>query len=376
MNTSCKTKISLLVYLSIALIFSGCFPAPTARSAATSGSLTTEAGIVVDFGYQSSDSSIFPVASLTKAINVRVYRDVEESITGYKTFDFDYTNKANPLLEKELFQQLGKALQAKGLIRVKENPQILISMDFFIGKKEQYTPPNTVTSTKLQSVWNTGMIGWNVGGFSSQVPVTSSVTQPGYTTVSYYTNIRLNFMNYAKLTGEVKPQIPPLIWIGEAENNGDDPDIRTIAQPIFNELAGEFPSPSGKASTHFVRCLRYGSFGLGFEKSNWKLIRYVEPYSPAAKQGIKPGDLLVRINGKTASNWPSVDGFWMPKTESRYRDGDPYFKYVLSNRGDTTVDVVIRSAETGKTVTLTMKPQSVERYLEVTNTGIPIQNAK
>jgi hypothetical protein len=47
-------------------------------------------------------------------------RDVDESLADLKTFNFDYTNKTNPLLEKELFHQLGQVLQAHGLIRVKD----------------------------------------------------------------------------------------------------------------------------------------------------------------------------------------------------------------------------------------------------------------
>jgi len=150
------------------------------------------------------DAQGFPLTFPTKEINVRTYRDPEESLATYKTYDFDYTSKTNPLLEKELFQQLEKVLQAHGLTRVREDPQIVISMDFFVGKKEQYTPPTTVTSTEIKNVWNTGMLGWNVGGYSSSVPVTSSSTTPGYTTTSYYSNIRLNFLNHAKLVKGAK----------------------------------------------------------------------------------------------------------------------------------------------------------------------------
>ena len=46
----------------------------------------------------------FPAVSPTEVVNVRIYHDNEESLATYKTFDFDYTNKTNPLLEKELFQ--------------------------------------------------------------------------------------------------------------------------------------------------------------------------------------------------------------------------------------------------------------------------------
>jgi len=137
-------------------------------------------------------------------------------------------------------------LQAHGLTRVKENPQVVISMNFFIGKKEQYTPPATVTSTEIKYVWNTGMIGWNVGGYTSAVPVTSSTTTSGYTTTTYYSNIRLNFLNHAKLVGGKKLETPPLIWLGEADHSGSDSDIRGAALIMFGELMKEFPGQSVK----------------------------------------------------------------------------------------------------------------------------------
>jgi hypothetical protein len=330
----------------------------------------TEAEMVLQVGYETSDpnTSLVPVAFFAQEVNVRVYRDVDESLAGLKTFNFDYTNKSNPLLEKELFHQLGKVMQAHGLIRVKENPQILITMDFFIGKYERYTPPTTVTSTQLQTVWNTGMIGWNVGGFSSQVPITSSTTQAGYTTTSYYTNIRLNFLNYVKLAGGTKPDVPPLLWIGEADHQGPDPDIRGIASPIFGELMGEFPSPSAKTAKRRVRYLRFGSLGLGVDRDDWRIIRSVAPSSPADVQKVKPGDVLTKINGQGAHSWPSFK-FWGNSIQV-FRDADPYFKYILSNNGDRVVEVVIQSPETGKRA-IRMTPQRVERYLEEGATGFP-----
>ncbi len=331
-------------------------------------SYTFEANIVSTLGNQAAGSNaqdFFPVAFPTEEVNIRVYRDAEESLADYKTFDFDYTSKTNPLLEKELFLQLEKVLQAHRLTRATKDPQAIISMDFFIGKKEQYTPPTTVTSTETKYVWTTGMIGWNVGGFTSAVPVISSQTTPGYTTVSYYSNIRLNFLNHAKLVKGEKLEIPPLIWVGEADQEGLNPDIRGIAPVIFDELMGQFSDRSANSSKCYARRVRYGGLGLGFNPSDWRLIRYVEPFSPAAEQGIKPGDVLMKINGKIASNWPIVS-YGRSGNSSLYRSKDPYFQHVLSNQGDSDVELVIRS-KTGKffrkSVTLKMKPRNEDRYL-------------
>jgi hypothetical protein len=254
----------ILLFFSLALSFSGCVSPDLSlsnRGTNPAAPLVTEATMVVrggGYGVHSDESTAYPSYSWgpEEKISLRVYKDPDESLAVYKSFDFDYTSKTNPLLEKELFKQLERALQAHGLTRVKENPQVVISMDFFIGKRERYTPPTTVTNTEIKSVWNTGMIGWNIIGMSEAVPVTNSTTTPGYTTVSYYSNIHLNFLNRSKLVGAAKPETPPLIWIGEADHEGPDSDIRRIASMMFAELAKKFSDQSANVASCYVHRFR------------------------------------------------------------------------------------------------------------------------
>jgi hypothetical protein len=337
-----------------------------------SSSFNSEADIAGKMANQAAGSNFqdfFPAAFSVEEMNVRVYRDTEESLARRMTFDFDYTNKTNPLLEKELFRQLEKVLQTHKLMRSTNNPQIIISMDFFIGKKEQYTPPNTITSTEMKSVWNYGMIGWSSGGFNpvgfaSQVPVISSHTTAGYTTTSYYSNIRINFLNHDKLVKDAKLETPPLIWVGEAESEGGNPDIRGISQAMFGALIGQFSDQSASSSKYYARRVNYGGMGLGFNLLDWRAIRYVEPSSPAAEHGIKPGDVLSRINGKRANNWSALSR-GNRNNIALYRSRDPYFLYVLSSHGDQEVELVIKS-KVGrlfrKNVTLMIKPHVEDRY--------------
>jgi len=334
----------------------------------TNSLYTSETDIVGMLGNQATsydNQNFFPVSFPVEQVSVRVYRDAEENLNDYKTFDFDYTSKTNPLLEKELFMQLERVLQSRGMTRAKENPQAIISMDFFIGKKEQYTPPTTVTNTELKYVWNAGMVGWNMGGFTSAVPVTKSYTTSGYTTVSYYSNVRLNFLNHAKLVIGEKLEIPPLIWLGEAESEGFNPDIRGISSVMFNELMEHFSNQSADSSKCNSRHFRYGGLGLGFNSLNWQVISYVEPFSIATEQGIKPGDVLMKINGKRVGNWP-VESYGHSRNSWPYTSKDPYFQDILSNPGRSDVELVIQSAGTGllkKIVTLKLRPRNMDRYV-------------
>jgi hypothetical protein len=331
-------------------------------------SYTSEADMVSMLGIRVSGSNtqdFLPVSYFPEEVNLKTYRDADASLASYKTFDFDYINKTNPLLEKELFGRLEKVLNGYGMTRAKENPQAIISMDFFIGKKEQYTPPTTVTNTELKYVWNAGMIGWTPAGFSSAVPVVTSTTTEGYTTTTYYTNIRLNFLDHAKLVSGEKLETPPLIWIGEADSEGFNSDIRGIAPFMFGELIKRFSDPSINSPKCQARRFRYGGIGLGFDPSDWRIIRYIEPFSVAAEQGIKPKDVLIKINGKDVGNWPAVN--YGASSTGHYSSKDPYFQNILSNRGDSEVELQVRVAETGKTKVFRIRPKSEDCYVGVSN---------
>ncbi|MFH2145524.1 MAG: hypothetical protein ABII75_05800 [Candidatus Omnitrophota bacterium] len=71
---------------------------------------TTEAEIVKQMGWEvrgGFGNQTFPsVSSPTEEVNARTYKDADESLATYKTFDFDYTNEINALLEKELFRRI------------------------------------------------------------------------------------------------------------------------------------------------------------------------------------------------------------------------------------------------------------------------------
>lgn len=356
----------------LALILAGCATAPYGASSAAH-KYKTEANIMMTLGNYATGPDVqdFPIVFPTEGINVKVYRDVEIPLADYKTFNFDYTSKTNPLLEKELFHQLQKVLEACGMTRDEEDPQIVISMDFFSGKREQYTPPTTVTSTEIKNVWNTALWGW--GGYSQAVPVTSSTTVPGYTTTTYYSNIRLNFLDHTKLVEKgAKLTTPPMIWMGEADTEGLQSDIRGIATVMFNELIKEFPEPTAMGPKRYVRLFRYGGLGLAFDPNDWRIVRYVEPSSAAAENGIRPGDMLLSINGDRVDTFVAGSLWYIPNSNN-YREKDAYYLKVLSNKGDKDVTVVIKKASTGEKVPLRMRPIAGDRYIYVDSSGIPLQ---
>lgn len=238
-------------------------------------------------------------------MNIKAYKDPDKDLSSYKTFTFDYTCKENPLLEKELFKTVETILtegiygsKGRGLKHSKENPDLLITMNFYTGKKEEYTPPETIVTTRIKQVWTSGHIGFTMAGRYENVPITESHTKPGYTKVSYYRNIRLNFLDYSKLTSGKKLEIPPLVWIGEVDNEGSFSDIRAVAPVLLYELLGEFPAKTGIKTIRKDYLTTYGSIGVKLDEKDIWLIREVLPGSPAEKAGLKEGNIILKVDGK------------------------------------------------------------------------------
>lgn len=256
---------------------------------------------------------VFGLGGLKYVMNLKVYSDPEKDLFIYKTYAFDYTNKENPLLEKELFKMLEPIFTNKGLKKAKENPDILITMNFYTGKKEKYTPPQTITTTQIKQVWESGMIGWTSTGRYVAVPITQSETIPGSTEISYYRNIRLNFFDYPTLTSGKKLEIPPFVWVGEVDSEGSFSDIRAVAPVMLEELIENFPSKSGAGIEMKRSCTvyKYGTTGIkgkGYTKGGgtfvvrpicwFFIITGIEPGSQAETAGLHEGDRILKINGK------------------------------------------------------------------------------
>lgn len=100
----------------------------------------------------SAHKNNFGLHIMDKGFTTRVYTDADKDLSSFKTYTFDYTDAKNPLLGKELFKMLEGVLRKKGLSRDDNKPQLLITMNYYTGRKEKYTPPQTITTTGIEEV--------------------------------------------------------------------------------------------------------------------------------------------------------------------------------------------------------------------------------
>ncbi len=87
----------------------------------------------------------------------------------------------------------------------------------------------------------------------------------------------------------------------------------------------------------YVLYTEAGTLGFANLTGDGKLVKILKlaPGSPAEKAGLKPGDIIVNVNGQPMSNANDT-------------------QTVLFGKAGTNVDITVRSGETEKTMTLTL----------------------
>jgi len=346
-----------ILIILFSLMFGCAAPMPSIQSESMSQGYVSESDMVLnplspsihgdyfDIGKAEETREIlFPGSASSIPIRLRTYTDIDRDITKYKTFAFDYTSKDNRLLEKELFRTMENILVKRGLVRSDDNPDLMITMNFFVGKREQYIPPQTIVTTHTEFVWTTGMIGFTPTGQYTAVPVTSSSTIPGETKVTYYRNIRVNFLDMDDLKKAQQNDDPPLVKLAEVESEGDAYDIRTVAPEMLGELVWDFPEKSSHEAERIITRTTHSGIGIGVDINDWTIIRYVFPDSPAAQCGLLPGDQIVSINGQKAKHGPR--SLLVTGDHRAYQKSDPYYHFILSNKKGEQVQMMVKSSGT------------------------------
>jgi len=217
--------------------------------------------------------------------SMTVLDDEEADIYNYKTYDFDYTSAADPLLEKEIFKVLATQLNSMGLRRSQVDPGILIVMNSYSGQKEYYNPPQQIISTHISTAYD-----WYWGFVP--VPITESTTTQGYTDVTYLYSISLKFLDAHKIGSS---KIPPVIWSGSvSQASKSKTSMMDKCDDLFTLLLYQFPTVWIPNSEYYL-FLHYTYTGIIYNLKDMRTIADVIPGSPAAIAGIQKGDEIANI---------------------------------------------------------------------------------
>jgi hypothetical protein len=285
-----------------------------------------------------------PFLNPEKQNQISILSDDSKNTNSYKSFDFDYSSQADPLMEKTLLNKLEKFLLEKGLERNTENPQILIVISFYSGQKEQYVPPQQIISTKIYSYYN-----WYWGNIP--VPVTQSKTKAGYTETSYLNNVNLKFLDTKEITTS---KVPPVIWSASySEITKKKTFLNDIAEDIYKIILIQYPKVfNGNVENVQIHNFTYTGMLLSSrDKKGNSEVKDVVPGSPAVKAGIQKGD-LINLDKEGADDWHMFYGSSVRNADSRILKALPWNKKYYS--GQITFEV----KRNGKKMQFTVTPES------------------
>jgi len=258
-------------------------------------------------------------------------------------------------LEKELVRQLTGLLTERGYKVVEKDPDVLISMDFFIGRREQYTPPDTLQVALTGKSWPIGSVGWASGG--------RTASASGQGASSCFRVIRVYFLDHSALkSGRELPQTP-LVWAAEAESEGSSGDLRGVAPVMLMQLLGEFPKPSGWEMSRSVFCYEYSSIGVTFD-SGTLVIREVQAGSPAEQAGLKPGDTIVKVKNASLPARFTIDKYaGAEKKIEPMKKLDPWFTAVTWAKWKEPVRLTVKRPGVKDDLTVTVTSVLVTVYV-------------
>jgi len=284
----------------------------------------------------------------------------------YKTYDFEYSSQDEPLLEKKVFEELGKQLNELGLSRSLKDPDLLILMKFFSGNKEKYTPPQQIITTRIEKSYN-----WYWGYIP--VPITESKTIAGKTTVIYILTLNIKFLD----ANEIKTsEQPPVVWQGSmTQTSLSALNVIDECKDYFEVLLYQFPEVWKEIPKTYITPY-YKYTGILYDKKDINVVFDVIHGSPAEIAGIKKGDKILSVDGnKIPSKYQFIiDGRYMTGIQTVYQNESNVkyannvgsgFKYLLSEK-ETTIQaikfIISREGEKMNFIIIPIKKRLIQIY--------------
>ena len=226
-----------------------------------------------------------PVRDLVNNSTISALKDLSRDLSTFQTFDFDYSSKDDPLLERNLFSLLEAELRAAGMRRDQENPDLLIIINFYSGAQNQYIPPQQIVSTKIKSVFN-----WYWGNIP--VPVTETKVKEGYNITSYLTNISLKFLAAREIETS---KTPPVVWSGSiSKSSRGQSFLNEVGAEYFRVLMSQYPEVwKENAKSYLIS--KYAYTGIIYRAGDEIVVADVTPDSPSDRAGLQSGDVISDI---------------------------------------------------------------------------------
>jgi hypothetical protein len=240
-----------------------------------------------EFFYAQHDvPGLYDVYVTQETLNIEpidILSDPETDLYDYATFDFEFTEN-NTLQQKEIAVTLEAILTEKGLTRDRNNPELLVFIEFYSDRREQYVPPSQQIKTRYGIGFN-----WLSGKLETRPRIESHETGD-YTRVDYLSKFSLAMADAKKMRAGGNDFT---VWQAyyEAETR-EKTNRKEFCEKIGSAMLAGFPYKSVAR----VRHCQYWFTGMVYDSEVPGKVVGVIPDSPADKAGIKAGDRIKKCS--------------------------------------------------------------------------------
>lgn len=241
-------------------------------------------------------SSVYAFYSLEDVQNRRFVMPVKTSsnpeaiFSNYQTFDFAPSDGQTQELDDRINAIFERALSQRGLKRDKEDPDFIIQT-FYNYQNNPLFKGTAESISKYQSTWRFDMRNNRM----VKLPIYSPTEAVKIDDIAFEVEFGYRFFDRKFFTeGE-----PSLMWESEIkERLKSNLGLEGYLEVNLPILLLQFPSSgNGNTGTFEVNHLKFNYTGIGYDMSDLKKIVSVDKDSPAYLAGIRPGDVIVKLQG-------------------------------------------------------------------------------
>ncbi len=258
-------------------------------------------------------------------IPVKTAINPDADFFNYRTYDFAPSDVSSREMDERINSIFVRVLSQLGLKRDSEDPDFIIQT-FYSYQNNPMFKTESPTRGTYSGTWrfdtrNNRMV---------KIPVFDPTQPVRIDDVMY--DLEFGYRFYDRKFTE--PGRSMLVWESEVkEKLSDNYGLLDYLEMNLPLILSKFPNSGNlERATYHVKYLRYNYTGISYDLNDLKTVVSVDAGSPAARAGIKPGDVVIKVQGHNfnhdAASLTSSYRRFIAET-MKYRD--PATKYTDSN---------------------------------------------
>lgn len=225
-------------------------------------------------------------------IPVTTKENEEVDFFNYRTYDFTSPDAATYEYDQRINAIFDRVLSEMGLTRDTEDPDFIIET-YYSYKNNPLFKTNSSTYGSYQSVWRFDVRNKRM----VKIPVYSPSEPIRVDDVAYYLNFGYRFYDRKFVT----PGKRILVWESDVnEKLNANYGLLDYLEMNLPLILKKFPySGNPNFATYHVKFIRYNYTGISYDMDDLKTVVAVAPGSPAALVGIRPGDIVIKVQDQS-----------------------------------------------------------------------------